>query len=235
LTVVSRGRSFQATVTRKGERYRRQFRTEGEAQVWELEAKAALMRGEQPALSAKAGTLGKPRTMREPLKWNNARHRNGQKAGEKVGAGRFQQSDGASRPSIFGREIHSLMRAIDAIWGEEPDMPVQQARTVLAVATRPGLAMGDLSRMVFMSQSLCSRTVAALSKWQRRGIPGLDLIETIEDPRERRRKIMYLTPKGRQRMTRALQALTGEAVYYDGPSARDTRKSFINNSPNLSA
>jgi DNA-binding MarR family transcriptional regulator len=57
-----------------------------------------------------------------------------------------------------------------------------------------------------MSQSLCSRTVAALSKWQRRGTPGLDLIEAIEDPRERRRKIMYLTPKGRQRMTRALES-----------------------------
>jgi DNA-binding MarR family transcriptional regulator len=94
---------------------------------------------------------------------------------------------------------------------------------------------GDLSRMVVMSQSLCSRTVAALSKWQRRGTPGLDLIEAIEDPRERRRKIMYLTPKGRQRMTRALEALTGEAVYYDAPSARDARKSFIHNSPNLSA
>jgi hypothetical protein len=35
---------------------------------------------------------------------------------------------------------------------------------------------------------LCSRTVAALSKWQRRGTPGLDLIEAIEDPRERRER-----------------------------------------------
>jgi hypothetical protein len=63
--------------------------------------------------------------------------------------------------------------------------------------------------MVFMSQSLCSRTVAALSKWQRRGTPGLDLIEAIEVPRERRRKIMYLTPKERQRVTRASEALAG--------------------------
>lgn len=65
------------------------------------------------------------------------------------------------------------------------------------------LPAGDLSPMV------CSRTVAALSKWQRRGTRGLDLIEAIEEPRERRRKIMYLTPKGRQRMTRASEALTG--------------------------
>jgi hypothetical protein len=36
-------------------------------------------------------------------------------------------------------------------------------------------------------------------------------------------------------MTRELEALTGEAVYYDAPSARDARKSFIHNSPNLSA
>ena len=76
--------------------------------------------------------------------------------------------------------------------------------------------------MVLMSQSLCSRTVAALSKWQRRGTPGLDLIEAIEDPRERRRKIMYLTPKGRQRMTRALEALTG-GLSTTTPRAHPTR------------
>jgi DNA-binding MarR family transcriptional regulator len=101
-------------------------------------------------------------------------------------------------------------------------MPVQEARTVLAVAMRPGLAMGDLSRMVFMSQSLCSRTVAALSKWQRRGTPGLDLIEAIEDPRGRRRKIMYLTPKGRQRMARASEALMG-GLSTTTPRAHPTR------------
>jgi hypothetical protein len=73
--------------------------------------------------------------------------------------------------------------------------------------------------------------VQVAAPWHPRSRP----LEAIEDPRERRQKIMYLTPKGRQRMTRELEALTGEAVYYDAPSARDARKSFIDNSPNFSA
>ena len=88
--------------------------------------------------------------------------------------------------------------------------------------------------MVFMSQSLCSRTVAALSKWQRRGTPGLDLIEAIEDPRERRRKIMYLTPKGTPAHDSYVGSTNGRAVYYHAPSAPDARKS-IHNGPSLSA
>ena len=138
MTVAEAG-AFRRPSINKGERYRRQFLTKGEAQVWELEAKAALMRGEQPALTAKAVTLGKPRPVREPVKWTKARHRNGQKAGEKVDAGRFHRSAGASRLGIFGREIHSLMRAIDAIWGDEPEIACSTGAS--------GTSGGDAARL----------------------------------------------------------------------------------------
>ncbi len=218
MTIVTRGRSFQATVTYKGKRYRRQFVTEHEAQTWELEAKAALERGELPTLGAKAAirAQGKSSTKREPLSLTTARHWNDEPATERT--------DAATRAGPLGKEIHSLMKVIDAIWGDDGDMPVQQARAFLAVAMCPGLTMGQLSTMLFMSQGACSKNVAALSKWQSLSSPGLDLIEAIEDPRERRRKILYLTSKGRRHIARALEALTGALIRYDAPSAAEAWK-----------
>ncbi len=121
----------------------------------------------------------------------------------------------------YSKEIHGLMKAIDAIRGDEIDMPTQQVQAFLAVALRPGLTMADLADTVGMSQSSCSRNIAALSKWHRLGDPGLDLVEAIEDPHERRRKIMFLTPKGRRRVMHVLEVLTGGVVDYDSPSAEE--------------
>jgi DNA-binding MarR family transcriptional regulator len=54
--------------------------------------------------------------------------------------------------------------------------------------------------------------VAALGKWHKLGEPGLDLVEAVEDPIERRRKIMFLTPKGRAQVQEILSAMTGKPV-----------------------
>ena len=67
-----------------------------------------------------------------------------------------------------------------------------------------GISMKDLAEKVGIAQSSTSRNVAALSKWHRLGKEGLDLVEAIEDPAERRRKIVYLTSKGKA-LGRSLQ------------------------------
>lgn len=57
MTIKPRGKSWQATVHWKGERFRKDFNTEAEAQAWELETKAALLRGRRPdAEKAAEGT-----------------------------------------------------------------------------------------------------------------------------------------------------------------------------------
>ena len=99
--------------------------------------------------------------------------------------------------------------------GDLDDMPIQQALTLLHVGLQPGITHAELVKAIGMEQSSVSRNTAALSKWHRLGKPGLDLIEQFEDPRERRRKIVYLTPKGRARISKALVALTGGPVDFD--------------------
>ena len=48
ISITKRGSSYQATVTHKGERYRRQFATEAEATMWIAEARVSLLRGVRP-------------------------------------------------------------------------------------------------------------------------------------------------------------------------------------------
>ena len=64
------------------------------------------------------------------------------------------------------------------------------------MAQNEGMSIRDLSDRLGIAQSSSSRNVAALSKWHSFGKAGHDLIQAVEDPRERRRKILTLTPKG---------------------------------------
>lgn len=87
------------------------------------------------------------------------------------------------------------------------EMPIQYVVTFLSIALREkaeeGLSIKDLEQWTHLSQSATSRNVQALSKWFKPrtkvapGVPGHDLVETFEDPMDRRKKIVRLTPKGR--------------------------------------
>ncbi|WP_018868260.1 MULTISPECIES: MarR family winged helix-turn-helix transcriptional regulator [unclassified Thioalkalivibrio] len=78
----------------------------------------------------------------------------------------------------------------------QADMPAQTLRTFIEVANRPGITMTELARRLGYSQASCSRNVAALGKWHSYNKKGHDLLKAEEDPAERRRKIVKLTPKG---------------------------------------
>ncbi|WP_375780464.1 MarR family transcriptional regulator [Bradyrhizobium sp. ma5] len=86
-------------------------------------------------------------------------------------------------------------------------MPAQTLACLLVIARKPGITMQELAKKVRLKQSSCSRNVAVLSRWEQFGKPGLDLVESIDDPRERRRKIIYLTANGEQRVQSIVRKL----------------------------
>lgn len=88
----------------------------------------------------------------------------------------------------------------------DQEMQMQTAQTFIAVAMHPGINMTELSEKAGISQASCSRNVSALSRVHRLNKPGMDLVVATEDPMERRRKIVRLTPKG-QRLAEALTEL----------------------------
>jgi len=61
-----RGNSYEATITHAGKRYRRSFKTQQEAAVWEAQAKLDLLNGKSPEMGAAARVaVDSPRTLGE--------------------------------------------------------------------------------------------------------------------------------------------------------------------------
>lgn len=124
----------------------------------------------------------------------------------------------------YGTQLNTLLKALSAVREIDEVIPIQTVQVLLSIALRPGLTMQELGDMTGLSQSSCSRNVAALGEWHRFGKEGYNLVEAVEDPRERRRKIMYLTHKGRQRVAKIIQSVTDEVVEFSSPNPREALK-----------
>lgn len=89
----------------------------------------------------------------------------------------------------------------------ESEMPLQQLHCLLVIAqSEEGMSLTDIASKVGIGLATASRYVAALGKQNRHREEGLLLVESFEDPMERRKKIIRLTPKGRA----AINKLIGE-------------------------
>lgn len=78
------------------------------------------------------------------------------------------------------------------------EMPMAQAFALLLIARDEGLSLKDLAHRADIGMATASRYVAAF------GPTGLNLVQAKEDPEERRKKIITLTPKGRATVKRIL-------------------------------
>ena len=100
-----------------------------------------------------------------------------------------------------------MFRGLETFRALDAEIPPQTIGTFLYVATHDGCLMKDLADSLGVAQSTMSRNVAMLDRINRHHEPGLDLVRAIEDPVERRRKIVRLTPKGRQLRDRLIDLL----------------------------
>jgi DNA-binding MarR family transcriptional regulator len=94
-------------------------------------------------------------------------------------------------------EVATVTRVLEAFRSLDPDLPIQYALSFMTIAQNEGISIGELAERLGIAQSSASRNVAALSRWHSFGKAGLDLVQSQEDPRERRRKIVTLTDNGR--------------------------------------
>lgn len=117
-------------------------------------------------------------------------------------------------------EIATVTHVLEAFRTLDPDLPIQYALSFMTIAQNEGISIGELAERLGIAQSSASRNVAALSRWHSFGKAGLDLVSAQEDPRERRRKVVALTDKGRA----FLDALRG-IVNPTEPRAELRRKS----------
>lgn len=84
------------------------------------------------------------------------------------------------------------------------DMPIAQAYCLLLIALYEGLSLKELAQRADIGMASASRYVSMFSGTARPGEPGLGLVEAVEDPLERRKKIIKLTPKGKTAVSKIL-------------------------------
>lgn len=100
-------------------------------------------------------------------------------------------------------------------------MSPQALQITLEVAQHPGVTMKQLMDASGIALGSVSRNLMALGEWHRSDMPGLGLIEAVDDPREYRRKAAFLTKKGRKFVSDLVSIQTGERVMIAAPSARE--------------
>lgn len=103
------------------------------------------------------------------------------------------------------RTIMTLFRANKHLMGEARELPLGIVLTFLGVAlwgeeVKPDgepFSLEDLAVRIGFSPTTISQHLRYLSYHYRIGKPGLGLIETGENPFNRRKKFAVLTPKGK--------------------------------------
>lgn len=92
--------------------------------------------------------------------------------------------------------INAFLKLLRELQKIDSEFPLQYAVCLAEISMNEGLSMTDLARKTNMALSTVSRIVGALSKHRQSGAPyGLVQVRICAD--ERRRKELYLTPRGR--------------------------------------
>ena len=94
-------------------------------------------------------------------------------------------------------EFLKLLRELQKI---DPEFPLQYAVCLAEISQAEGLSLTDLSERTNMALSTVSRIVGALSRNRQKGTP-YGLVKVVVALKERRRKELHLTPKGKAIIT----------------------------------
>jgi DNA-binding MarR family transcriptional regulator len=102
--------------------------------------------------------------------------------------------------------ILSLLGQLRAL---DPDMPMAQAYCLFLISRDEGLSLKELAHRADIGMASASRYVSQFGESVVPGRKGLGLVLAKEDPLERRKKIITLTPKGRQVVGKILAGQQG--------------------------
>lgn len=109
--------------------------------------------------------------------------------------------------TMDSKGLNRLFQCCEELRKLEDQMPMQKVATLILIAMHEGVTMKQLAEWTGTSQASCSRNLAALGEVHRLGKPGLGLVVTKEDPVEPRRKVAFLTPRGRRVISSLLEHL----------------------------
>lgn len=106
-------------------------------------------------------------------------------------------------------ELRDCLRVVVELRHVDPEMSLPELHVFLLIASEEdGLSLTDVAGKAGVPLATASRYIGHLGQIDRFYKPGLGLLDSREDPRERRKKIITLTDKGKELISK----MTGE--YY---------------------
>lgn len=80
----------------------------------------------------------------------------------------------------------------------DPMMQISSMLTFLFIAQRGIASQKDVENMLGLSNAAASRNVSYWAEHKKFGVEGYGFVERFEDPRDRRAKLLRLTPAGKR-------------------------------------
>jgi DNA-binding MarR family transcriptional regulator len=102
--------------------------------------------------------------------------------------------------------LEGILKCVAELRKIDSEMPLPQVHCLflLAKAGETGMSLTELSKAAEIAMATASRYIGNLGKINRFKEEGFNLVEAYEDPMERRKKIIRLTPKGRVLINRLI-------------------------------
>lgn len=217
MAVRPRGNSWQADVSRPGQpRLRHTFTTRDEAAAWELEAKAAILRGMEPPVPAAATVEGplKRRTSGGPETWAAAFDRTYDKFWKDSSWGKRTIHLSRQIEDHFGRGVflhHIDTDALDGLVREMEDegyadQTINHTLAVLSKVFKHALERGAVAKapVIHRKKTLNGRTryltdaeeatiLSLLRQWEKH--EAADVVTVMLDTAFRNSEVWSLTPR----------------------------------------
>ena len=108
-------------------------------------------------------------------------------------------------------ETRTLIRALEEFHKVDPDITLPSILTFLYVNERDGVSENQsyCQERLGMSMATVSRAVAHWAEYKRPRVEGLNMIESIPDPEDRRYKIVTLKRSGLDFIKTIIGAMNG--------------------------
>lgn len=111
------------------------------------------------------------------------------------------------------RRRNTVLAAFELFRKMTPDLWINNVLTFLYVCENEGASVSEIAQVSRLLEATASRCIRSFSAPGAPGAlkPALGLVELVEDPRDGRGRLVYLTPKGRA-LAAQIDALIGDAV-----------------------
>ena len=93
--------------------------------------------------------------------------------------------------------VKDFLRILQELQKVDPEFPLHYAICMAEISLNEGLSLTELSNSTGLSLSTISRIIGALSDSRQKGT-AFGLVHVTTAKEEKRRKQLYLTPKGRE-------------------------------------